>query len=49
MQKILQGNTLMTSVDDGENDDDEYGTENILVIAFYLITREAVNIFIIIL
>jgi hypothetical protein len=31
----------MTSLDDDENED-EYGSENILVIAFYLITREAV-------
>ncbi|CAD8201491.1 unnamed protein product [Paramecium pentaurelia] len=38
VQKILQGNTLIESLDDQTTDQ---GSENILVVSFFLITRES--------
>lgn len=41
MEKILQGNTLIEALEDNGAGDEGVGTENMLVVAFYLISREA--------
>src|SRR5207249_4993073 len=43
MEKLLWGNTLIESLEEnvGQEGGDDLGTENVLVVAFYLVTREA--------
>lgn len=39
--QIYSGNTLIEALEDNGGGEEGFGTENLLVIAFYLISREA--------
>ncbi|KAL4459843.1 hypothetical protein ABPG74_003369 [Tetrahymena malaccensis] len=41
MEKILQGNTLVEALEDNGAGEEGFGSENLLVVTFYLISREA--------